>query len=165
VLLAVAGGCTSGATVSNPTPGAITADVVMREMSFTPSRFTFHVGDTVTFHFENKGKLPHEAVLGDQEAQTAAVAAMQAMDAASSTTTSLPPARGASRIVLGSHQAGASVGAAQHPGMGLPNVIYLLPGAVGDITFQFAKPTAMLMECHQPGHLEAGMKAYVVIKQ
>lgn len=153
VLLAVAVGCSSGATVSNPTPGAVTTTVVMREMSFTPNRFTFHVGDTVVFHFENKGKLPHEAVLGDQQAQVAAVAAMQAMDAASSTTTSLPPARGESRVVLG------------HPGMGLPNVIYLLPGAVGDITFQFAKPTSMLMECHQPGHLEAGMKATVVVKQ
>jgi uncharacterized cupredoxin-like copper-binding protein len=154
-MLIGATGCSSGATVANPTPGAITANVVMREMSFSPSRFTFHVGDTVTFHFENKGKLQHEAVLGDQEAQNAAVAAMRTMDLASTTTT-VAPARGESRLVLG---------ARSHPGMGLPNVIDLLPGAVGDITFQFAKPTTMLMECHQPGHLEAGMKAIVVINQ
>ena len=68
-------------------------------------------------------------------------------------------------MVLGRHGVVLSHGAAAHPGMGLPNVIYLLPGATGDITFQFAKPTTMLMECHQPGHLEAGMRATVVVKQ
>jgi uncharacterized cupredoxin-like copper-binding protein len=156
VVVVVAGsGCTSGVPNANAVPGAITTNVVMREMSFTPKRFAFHVGDTVTFHFENKGKLPHEAVIGDQSAQDAAVTAMAAMDA-SSTTTSLPSARGESRLVLG---------AQRHPGMGLPNLIYLVAGASGNITFQFAKPTVMLMECHQPGHLEAGMKATIVVTQ
>jgi len=153
-LALLASACASGVPNANAVPGAITINVVMREMSFAPKRFAFRVGDTVTFHFENKGKLPHEAVIGDQSAQDAAVAAMNAMP--TPTTTTLGGARGESRVVLG---------ARRHPGMGLPNVIYLVAGATGDLTFQFAKPTVLLMECHQPGHLEAGMKATVVITQ
>jgi len=58
---------------------------------------------------------------------------------------------------------GRSRPAVAHPGMGLPNVISVEPGRTGTITFQFAKPTTLLMQCHEPGHLEGGMTATITI--
>jgi uncharacterized cupredoxin-like copper-binding protein len=146
-------GCSGSGSDASLTGGKV-VEVTMKEMSFTPNRFTFKVGDTVTFEFHNDGEVRHEAVIGDAAAQQAALAQMRAMDAASSTTTSSEPSeggRGRSRLVL------------RHPGMGLPNVISVEPGRSGKITFQFAKPATLLMECHEKGHLEAGMKATIVV--
>ena len=134
-----------------PGLSAEVVNVTMTEMRFTPNSFVFHVGDTITFRFHNRGTVRHEAVIGDEAAQAAALQAMAAM-AASGTTSSLPPAQGRSRLVIG------------HPGMGLPNLISVEAGASGDITFSFAKATTLLMECHETGHLEAGMKATIVIE-
>jgi uncharacterized cupredoxin-like copper-binding protein len=47
--------------------------------------------------------------------------------------------------------------------MGLPNLISVEPGRTGTITFQFAKPTTLLMQCHETGHLEAGMTGTITI--
>jgi uncharacterized cupredoxin-like copper-binding protein len=154
VVVVVAGAaCSSGGSDASITGGKV-VDVTMKEMSFTPNRFSFKVGDTVTFKFHNEGSVRHEAVIGDAAAQQAALAQMRAMDAASSTTSAVGSnegGRGRSRLVL------------RHPGMGLPNVISVEPGRSGTITFQFAKPATLLMECHEKGHLEAGMKATIVV--
>ena len=146
VTLAAAVGCGETAATM-PGLSAEVVEVTMTEMRFTPSSFTFHVGDTVTFRFHNKGTVRHEAVIGDAAAQQAAMQAMAAM-----ATTTLPPAQGKSRLVV------------RHPGMGLPNLISVEAGKSGDITFSFAKATTLLMQCHERGHLEAGMTATIVIE-
>jgi uncharacterized cupredoxin-like copper-binding protein len=150
VVVVTATGCSGSGSDASLTGGKV-VEVTMKEMSFTPNRFHFKVGDTVTFEFHNRGTVRHEAVIGDEAAQQAALAQMRAMDAASSTTTAPAGGRGRSRLVL------------RHPGMGLPNVISVEPGRSGKITFQFAKPATLLMECHEKGHLEAGMKATIVV--
>jgi uncharacterized cupredoxin-like copper-binding protein len=103
------------------------------------------------FRFHNEGTVRHEAVIGDQAAQDAAMAAMAA---ATSTTAAGGDDEGAR---------GRSRPAVAHPGMGLPNLISVEPGSTGTITFQFAKPTTLLMQCHEPGHLEGGMTATITI--
>lgn len=128
--------------------GGTVVDVVMKEMRFIPDHFRFRVGEVVTFRFHNEGKVRHEAVIGDQAAQDAAVAAMDAM---SGSPTTVGGARGRSRTAIG------------HPGMGLPNVVSVEPGEVGTIVFQFAKAATLLMQCHEAGHLEGGMAATIEI--
>ena len=154
----VAVGCSDGSTTV--TPGGLTIrtiDISMREMKFTPSRVTVKVGETVTFHFTNDGTVRHEAVIGDEAAQEQAMAAMRSMD----TTTTAPVAAGGPGR---SRRSGTRRVARAHPGMGLPNVISLEAGQSGDITFTFARAGALLIECHEMGHLEAGMKAALTVE-
>jgi uncharacterized cupredoxin-like copper-binding protein len=47
--------------------------------------------------------------------------------------------------------------------MGLPNVVSVEPGRTGTITFQFAKPATLLVQCHEAGHLEGGMTGTITI--
>jgi uncharacterized cupredoxin-like copper-binding protein len=148
-LVAVAG-CSDGGGSADVPPGVDrVVDVTMTEMKFDPDDFSFKVGETIMFRFHNEGRVRHEAVIGDQSAQDAAVAAMAALT--TTTTPSQEGARGRSRVVL------------SHPGMGLPNLISVEPGRTGTITFQFAKPTTLLMQCHETGHLEAGMTGTITI--
>jgi uncharacterized cupredoxin-like copper-binding protein len=128
-------------------PGGVDVRVVemtMREMSFDPAHVTVKAGETVTFRITNEGTVRHEAVFGTQAMQDAALAKMAQMDAG----TTLPTAGGRSKSV-------AALPA--HPGMGLPNVISLEAGRTGDITFRFDEPAEWLIQCHEKGHLEAGM--------
>lgn len=151
-------GCSDG--TSAVTPGGLTVrtiDITMKEMSFSPSKITVKVGETVTFHFTNKGTVRHEAVIGDEAAQEQAMATMRAMDSSSTTTAVAAGGPGRSRRAVARHDLKA------HPGMGLPNVISLEAGQSGDITFTFARAGSLLIECHEVGHLEAGMKAALVV--
>jgi uncharacterized cupredoxin-like copper-binding protein len=143
LLVGLAGGCTDDDAVAT-VPGVRVVEVVMTEMAFEPSSFTFRAGETVEFRFENRGRERHEAVIGDEAAQRAAVAAMEEMDR---------KAGGPGRARRGR----------AHPGMGLPNVISLEPGEQGSITFLFSKAGRLLMQCHEPGHLEGGMTATITI--
>lgn len=145
VLCAAAGllGCGGGDTTA-ATSEARVVPVVMTEMAFEPSMFTFGAGETVEFRFVNRGTVRHEAVIGDEASQRAAVAAMESMDRKAG-----GPGR-ARRVTA-------------HPGMGLPNVISLEPGEEGSITFVFSRAGTLLMQCHEPGHLEGGMTATITI--
>ena len=145
-------GCAGGGSAEVPQGVDEVVDVKMTEMAYTPDEFTFRVGETVMFRFHNEGTVRHEAVIGDQAAQDAAMAAMAA--AATSTTVAAGDEEGAR---------GRSRPAVAHPGMGLPNLISVEPGRTGEITFQFAKPTTLLMQCHETGHLEGGMTATITI--
>jgi len=158
-VLGVVAACSDGS--STVTPGGLTVrtvDITMKEMSYSPSKITVKVGETVTFNFTNEGKVRHEAVIGDEAAQEQAMAAMRAMDTSSTTTTAVAAGGpGRSRRAV-EHRAVHA-----HPGMGLPNVISLEAGQTGQITFTFARAGALLIECHEVGHLEAGMKAALIV--
>ena len=148
VVLLGAGACSDGSTAL--TAGGLqvrTIDMVMTEMKFTPSKVVVTAGETITFHFTNEGKIRHEAVIGDQAAQDEAVRLMAQMGMGSTTT-----------------GPGRSRRARAHPGMGLPNVISLEAGQSGDMTFTFGKVGELLIECHESGHLEAGMKATLTVR-
>ena len=58
-------------TKSDSASGAVrTVDVTMRDIMYDPPAVTVKDGETVTFVFHNAGKIPHDAFLGDEAAQT-----------------------------------------------------------------------------------------------
>jgi uncharacterized cupredoxin-like copper-binding protein len=46
-----------------------TLSVQMTDLAFSPATISVKTGETVKFVFENKGKLPHDAFIGDAAAQ------------------------------------------------------------------------------------------------
>ena len=61
-------GHAAGSGESSPTK---TVRIDMRDIAYSPTAVTVKKGDTVRFVFTNKGKLPHDAFIGDEAAQTA----------------------------------------------------------------------------------------------
>ena len=145
-------GCGSGGSLAN---GNQVIVIKMTNMAFEPSSLTVHVGDSVTFRFVNTDIVRHEAVIGDAAYQAKHAAAMAASGSATSSTTAstttMAPMHGMARSVR------------VHPGMSDPNAVSVEPGATGELTFTFGKPTQLIIGCHEPGHYEAGMKAVISV--
>jgi uncharacterized cupredoxin-like copper-binding protein len=114
------------------TGGAV--DVAMDEFSFTPAKFTVKKGTAVRFHFVNHGKVEHEAVVGDMDAQMEHAAEMG----------------------NGGHHDEAM-------GEGATPEIELEPGKAGTLDYTFDQPGEFLIGCHVPGHWDAGMKATITV--
>ncbi len=75
LVLAACGG--HGHTSAEPAGRVI--EVSMTDMAFTPGTVAVAAGETVTFHFRNEGAVVHEALLGDDAAQTKHAADMAKM--------------------------------------------------------------------------------------
>ena len=52
----------------------------MRDIAYSPTAVTVKKGETVRFVFTNRGKLPHDAFVGDNAAQAAHEKKMRAAD-------------------------------------------------------------------------------------
>ena len=104
----------------------------MRDIAFSPDTVDVEAGETVTFVFENVGKIPHDAYVGDAGAQDEHEMEMQEMDEAGH----------------GDHGAGA-------------DAVTVEPGKRGELTHTFEAGDRLLIGCHQPGHYAAGMKVTV----
>lgn len=110
--------------------------VIMRDYLFQPEPLRLIPGERVRFTIFNGGLEAHEFVLGDDEVQRA----WQAADAAATpplplTTAppaSVPPDTGGVRVLLAS-------------------------GGEGTATFDVPEVGELLLMCHIPGHVEAGM--------
>jgi uncharacterized cupredoxin-like copper-binding protein len=124
-------------------------EVEMSDSKFNPNEFTVKVGESVTFRLHNVGALQHEAVIGDAAYQAKHAEMMKSM-------TSVPEVSMVPGI-------GLNVISRAHPGMGDPNAVTVAPGATGEVAFTFAKPTTLLIGCHEPGHYEAGMVATITV--
>jgi uncharacterized cupredoxin-like copper-binding protein len=66
LLVAACGGSGS----SGDAVGARTVHVDMRDNAYSPDQLAIRRGETVRFVFRNTGKVAHDAVLGDEQAQT-----------------------------------------------------------------------------------------------
>lgn len=142
-------GCGGSAGSPNLGQGTKLVLVTMTDHRFSPDAFTFSVGDSVTFRFVNAGTVRHEAVIGDAEYQAQHARAM----AAYVTATTAGPGRS---------RRGPT--ARRHPGMTDPNAVLVEVGMTGEIGYSFARPGTIFIECHEPGHLEAGMQATIEIR-
>jgi uncharacterized cupredoxin-like copper-binding protein len=68
--LALLVGACAGSDSSGDTIGARTVHVDMRDNAYSPDQLAIRRGETVRYVFRNTGKVAHDAVLGDEKAQT-----------------------------------------------------------------------------------------------
>ena len=67
VLIALLGACGGG---DDGAAATRTVEIEMRDIAFEPETLQVEQGEKIRFRFRNTGKLPHDAFIGDAEAQT-----------------------------------------------------------------------------------------------
>ena len=110
-----------------------TIDVDMVDIAYEPKTLSFQRGERVDFVFHNKGKIAHDAFIGDTGAQADHEKEMQEQGS-----------------MAGGH------------GMG-DTAITVEPGQTGRVTHTFDKAGTVEIGCHQPGHYAAGMKTLITV--
>lgn len=110
-------------------------EIDMLDIRFDPEEITVADGETVRLVFTNKGKVEHDAVVGDLEAQMKHEEEMADMASGES-----------------EEEHGAHAGLDDEP------AIAVQPGEEGEILYTFHKSDQEIqIGCHEPGHYEAGM--------
>lgn len=156
VLCAVLVGCGRDPALEGAGPGRGVVDVEMRDISFSPATVRVRAGHTVRFDFVNRGKLVHEAVLGDAAAQMAHERAMAdpGVHGSSSMDRGMP-GMGATSSTKTAWSRDSAVGVAE---------VTLAPGATGHFTHTFTRhDDGLIIGCHEAGHYQAGMRLRVVV--
>ena len=135
VLLAVAflGGCSKAGEY---TGRGIT--VTMRDYAFVPAELTVRQGETVNFRFVNRGRVRHDAFIGDTAAQ-----------------------RMHEEQKRMSERTETEHGGAHDPGA--EDAITVEPGRTGRLTYRFDTTGVTLIGCHEAGHYEKGMVLRVTV--
>ena len=136
VLLAVAflGGCSKAGEYSGR---GVT--VTMRDYAFAPAELTVREGETVNFRFVNRGRVRHDAFIGDKAAQR-----MHEEQKRMSERTET-----------------------EHPGAhdpGTEDAITVEPGKTGRLTYRFERKGVILIGCHEAGHYSRGMVLRVTVR-
>lgn len=81
LVAAACGGGGGGKAAGSDGRGATkTVRIEMRDLAYSPDAVTVDKGATVRFVFTNKGKVPHDAFIGDEAAQADHEEAMQMPD-------------------------------------------------------------------------------------
>lgn len=169
IVVLIAGGgtlaaCGGGQSTTATGTGRV-VDIEMRDIAFSPTSVTVTKGETVTFRFTNKGKVVHEALIGDQAAQDEHAKSMSnSMSSGASSSMSM------SSSSMDSGMGGMNMGGASSSSpspMGstgdASKMLTLDPGKKGDLTYTFDQPGSYIIGCHQPGHYEAGMRVAVTV--
>jgi uncharacterized cupredoxin-like copper-binding protein len=131
--VALLGGCGGGEHDSHSTTADRVVNVAMRDIAYDPAAVTVKAGETVRFVFNNEGKLPHDAFIGDEAAQVEHEKEMREADA---------DGKG------GGHDA---------------HGIVVDPGDIGSLTYTFKAGDMLIIGCHQVGHYAAGMKVALTV--
>ncbi len=105
----------------------------MDDIAFQPATFTAQPGERVRFVFHNRGQLPHDAFIGDAEAQAEHERKMRQGD---------------------------DDGHGRH---GEGDAVTVDPGKRGSLIYTFERSGPVEIGCHQPGHYAAGMKVVVTV--
>jgi uncharacterized cupredoxin-like copper-binding protein len=71
IVLSVATAACGGSGGSGSASPPQTIDITMRDINFVPDQVTVPAGKTVRFVFHNQGNMPHDAFIGDDQAQMA----------------------------------------------------------------------------------------------
>jgi uncharacterized cupredoxin-like copper-binding protein len=124
-----------GSADADDAPATRTVDVAMVDIAFEPATIDVKEGETIRFVFTNTGQLPHDAFIGDTDAQAEHGTEMRQADD-------------------GPRHSGAG---------GSGNGITVEPGETLGLTYTFDDRAAVEIGCHQPGHYEAGMKVAVSV--
>ncbi len=110
-----------------------TVVVEMRDHQYSPSSIDITKGETVRFVFRNKGKVDHDAFIGDAKAQAEHEKEM-------------------SEAMPGMHHAD-----------GGDNAITVAPGKQGELAHTFAEVGTFLIGCHETGHYASGMRVTLTV--
>lgn len=110
-------------------------EVEMFEFGYTPDTLDIQAGEPVTLRFTNRGKLPHEAMVGDAHMQEEFAAA-------------------------GDHDDGQ--GGDDHHGDVLATLVQ--PGETQDLEVVIDEPGTWFVACHLVGHYEAGQVATINVE-
>jgi uncharacterized cupredoxin-like copper-binding protein len=130
-------------------PSSRTVDIDMEDIAFRPPAVTAHRGESVRFVFHNRGKIAHDAFIGNAAAQAAHEREMRSSDTG---------------MQGGGMQGGGMQGGGMnHDGMHGDAGITVQPGQTGSLTYTFDQTGPMEVACHQPGHYAAGMKVAVTV--
>ena len=121
---------TTGAAAS-PTR---TVDIDMLDIAYEPKTLSVQRGERVEIVFHNKGKIAHDAFLGDTAAQADHEKEMRETKEGS----------------MAGHGTGDTA-------------ITVDPGQTGRLTHTFDKTGTVEIGCHQVGHYAAGMKIAVTV--
>lgn len=124
-------GTTTQTTVSSDDEMQV-IEVEMFEFGYTPNALDIPVGEAVTLRFTNRGKLPHEAMVGDAHMQEEFAAA-------------------------GDHDDGE--GGDDHHGDLMATLVQ--PGETQDLEVVIDEPGTWYVACHLVGHYEAGQVATI----
>ncbi|MEO7332538.1 MAG: plastocyanin/azurin family copper-binding protein [Gemmatimonadales bacterium] len=129
--------CGPAASVAPTTAAAdYNVEVEMLDIAFAPTELTVHVGDTVHFVFTNTGHLDHEAVIGDQVMQDAHEA----------------------ENVDGAHPSHAADATAE------PHEVEVAVAKTGTLDYTFTTAGTVIMGCHEPAHIAAGMTLAITVE-
>ena len=131
-------------------------EVVMGDMSFTPTAIEIKAGETVRFVLVNKGQLLHEFNLGD-----AAIHAKHQQEMLQMQQSGMLTPTGMKEMDHGS-MAGMDHGAMKHDD---PNSILVEPGKTAELSWTFTKATSLEFACNIPGHYQAGMVGKLTVSQ
>jgi uncharacterized cupredoxin-like copper-binding protein len=129
-IAAACGGGQDGRVSSAPIR---TVDIDMEDIAFQPGTFTAQQGERVRFVFHNRGQLPHDAFIGDAEAQVVHEQRMRKGDDD------------------------------RHGMHGDGDAVTVDPGKTSSLIYTFKRSGAVEIGCHQPGHYAAGMKVAVTV--
>lgn len=113
-----------------------TVGIDMHDIAYSPASVHVRSGETVRFVFHNKGRIRHDAYIGDESEQQAHEAEIREAEASPS---------------------GAMHGMS-HEGMTAAGGIAVEPGKTGELTHTFGADDRLLIGCHESGHYAAGMK-------
>lgn len=133
VVTAACGPDSEGRSQSPARQGTV-IEVEMADIVFKPSTLTVASGETVTFRFTNRGRIAHDAFIGDRSAQADHEREMRSN--------------------------GDRHG---HHGGDDEDAVTLDPNETGDLTRTFRRPGIVEIGCHQSGHYAAGMKIAVTV--
>ena len=130
-------------------------EVVMGDMSFTPTAIDIKSGETVRFVLVNKGQLLHEFNLGD-----AAMHARHQQEMLKMQQSGMLTPTGIKDMDHGSM-----------PGMDHamkhddPNSVLVEPGKKAELTWTFTEAATLEFACNIPGHYQAGMVGKLTVSQ
>ncbi|MGH9186441.1 MAG: cupredoxin domain-containing protein [Acidimicrobiales bacterium] len=138
VLLVAACGDDDDATTSDGRDTTTrTIEVDMVDIAFEPDTLDVTRGEAVRFVFTNTGAIPHDAFIGDRDAQAEHADEMREAE-----------------------RAGHGDG---HGGNEGDDAITVDPGDTGELTYTFDEAGSVEIGCHQSGHYEAGMTIDVTV--
>jgi uncharacterized cupredoxin-like copper-binding protein len=112
-------------------------------MRFSPDQLTVDAGETIKLVVRNSGKLPHEMVLGSEDALKSHAAEMRQASAQKSGHTD-------------SHD---------HNSSGDILALSVQPSETKEWVIRFDKAQKLQMACLVPGHFEAGMKGQLTVQE